>query len=116
MVVVDDDENFRTALTLLLQLDRFEVVGEATDGYEAVEVAARTQPAFVIVDTVLPGRDGQEAARLIREVAPEARIVASSGYLRERPPWADAFLDKTDIASFLTVLKGLSTEATPDAS
>ncbi|MDP9223449.1 MAG: response regulator transcription factor, partial [Actinomycetota bacterium] len=85
--MVDDDENFRMALALLLQLDRFEVVGQAADGYEAVEVTARTQPAFVIIDTMLPGRDGEEASKLIRESAPRATIIASSGSLRDTPPW-----------------------------
>jgi CheY-like chemotaxis protein len=104
-VVVDDDENFRIALTMMLELERFDVVGEASDGFEAVEVTERTQPAFVIIDQMLPGRDGAEAAVLIRERAPRSRIVASSGFLRSTPPWADAFADKTDVAAIPKLLR-----------
>jgi CheY-like chemotaxis protein len=106
-VVVDDDENFRFVLALMLQMERFDVVGEASDGFAAVEVTERTQPAFVIIDTMLPGQDGEAAARLIRERAPQTRIVASSGILRATPPWADTFADKTDVAAIPALLREL---------
>ena len=105
--MVDDDENFRIALKILLQMDGFDVVAEAADGFAAVDVTERTQPAFVIIDTMLPGRDGEEAATLIREKAPGSTIVASSGALRATPSWADAFVDKTDTAEIPQRLKRL---------
>jgi two-component system, NarL family, response regulator EvgA len=107
-VIVDDDENFRLALRMMLELERFDVVGEASDGFEAVDVSAQLQPAFVIIDTMLPGRDGSEAATLIREKAPASKIVASSGSLRAAPSWADAFADKTDAAAIPQLLTGLT--------
>jgi DNA-binding NarL/FixJ family response regulator len=107
-VVVDDDENFRFALKMMLGLERLDVIGEGADGYEAVEVTERVQPDFVIIDTLLPGRDGEEAAQLIRQRAPRAMIIASSGSLRECPPWADAFADKTDIAAIPKLLRELA--------
>jgi DNA-binding NarL/FixJ family response regulator len=113
-VIVDDDDNFRTVLKILLELDGFDVVAEAADGFEAVDVTERTQPAFVIIDTVLPGRDGEQAAELIRQGAPGSKIIASSGFLRSRPPWADAFADKTDIAAMSKLLKELGA-GTPHA-
>jgi DNA-binding NarL/FixJ family response regulator len=106
-VLVDDDENFRIALRLMLQADGFQVVGEASDGFEAVEVAALAQPHFVILDTVLPGKDGQAAAQMIRTLSPRSRIVASSGALRSAPEWADGFVDKTDVAQISGVLRRL---------
>ncbi|MEA2507384.1 MAG: hypothetical protein QOH48_2002 [Actinomycetota bacterium] len=107
-MVVDDDENFRFVLKMMLELEGVQVVGEAADGYEAVEVTEREQPAVVIIDTMLPGRDGEEAARLIRQRAPVAKIVASSGSLRECPPWADAFADKTDASKIPQLVKKLA--------
>ena len=91
----------------MLQLDGFEVVAEAADGFEAVDVTEETQPVFVIIDTMLPGRDGEEAAKMIRQRAPDSKIIASSGSLRSRPPWADAFADKTDIGAMSQLLKEL---------
>jgi CheY-like chemotaxis protein len=107
VVIVDDDENFRLALKMMLELERFDVVGEASDGFEAVDVTVKVQPAFVIIDTMLPGRDGEQAATLIREKAPGSVIVASSGALRATPSWADAFADKTDAAEIPQLLKRL---------
>ena len=107
-MVVDDDENFRIALKIMLQLDGFEVVAEAADGFEAVDVTEKTQPAFVIIDTMLPGQDGEQAAILIRQRAAGSKIIASSGFLTTRPPWADAFVDKTDIATISQLLKRLA--------
>jgi CheY-like chemotaxis protein len=111
---VDDDENFRFTLTLMLQLDGFDVVGQAGDGFEAVEVTEATQPSFVIIDTMLPGRDGEEAAALIRTRAPGSKIVASSGFLRSNPPWADAFADKTDVGRIPKLLRELAGDPPPD--
>jgi two-component system, response regulator PdtaR len=113
VVVVDDDENFRFVVKLTLELEGFEVVGEAGDGYEAVDVTIRTQPAFVVIDTMLPGRDGEAAAKLIREASPGSKIVASSGFLRARPAWADAFADKTDVAAIPQLLRMLGQGAPP---
>ena len=96
---------------MMLQLEGFDVVGEASDGYQAVEVTEKLQPAFVIVDTLLPGRDGQAAAELIRKTAAGSKIVASSGSLRATPPWADAFADKTDVAAIPKLLKKLAAES-----
>jgi CheY-like chemotaxis protein len=114
VVVVDDDENFRFALILMLQLEGFEVVGEAADGFEAVDVTEAAKPSFVIIDTMLPGRDGEEAAALIRTRAPGSKIIASSGFLRSTPTWADAFADKTDVAAIAKLLRELAGEGPPD--
>jgi CheY-like chemotaxis protein len=114
VVVVDDDENFRFTLTLMLQLDGFDVVGEAGDGFEAVEVTEAAQPSFVIIDTMLPGRDGEEAAAMIRTRAPGSKIIASSGFLRSNPLWADAFADKTDVGGISKLLKELAGGPPPD--
>jgi DNA-binding NarL/FixJ family response regulator len=79
--LVDDDEVFRTMLAALLAHAEggFEVVGHATNGAEGVGLAAALRPDVVLMDADLPLLDGIEAARLIRERAPETRIVLVSG-------------------------------------
>jgi DNA-binding NarL/FixJ family response regulator len=65
---------------VLEQAGLFTVVAEAGDGEEAVMQAARHQPDVVVLDVSMPKRDGLEALPLIREVAPNAKIVVLSGF------------------------------------
>lgn len=76
VVVVDDQELFRRGLTMLLGVeDRIEVVGEAGDGTEGIEVASRSAPDVVLLDVRMPRRSGIEACRAIKEAVPSAKIV-----------------------------------------
>ncbi len=79
--LVDDVRELRMLLRLVLEEDPgLEVVGEASDGREGVEGVERTQPDVVLLDLSMPDMDGLEAIPLIRERAPEARIVVLSGH------------------------------------
>lgn len=76
VVVVDDTDDIRKLLRLTLRRDgRFEVVGEAVDGIEAITVVATTQPDLVILDRQMPRLGGLEALPEIRAVAPHAHVV-----------------------------------------
>ena len=81
VVVVDDTEHVRRMLSEMLELDGFEVVGEAASGGEAVDVAGRTQPDVIVMDYKMPGVDGLSAARRIKETRPEQAIVLYTAYL-----------------------------------
>jgi DNA-binding NarL/FixJ family response regulator len=76
VAVVDDHELFRRGLTMLLTAeDDIEVVGEASDGIAATELAASTAPDVILMDVRMPKRSGIEACLAIKEVAPSARII-----------------------------------------
>ncbi|MBA2698827.1 MAG: response regulator transcription factor [Nocardioidaceae bacterium] len=76
VAVVDDQELFRRGLVMLLSVeDDIEVVGEASDGYEAAEIAASLVPDVVLLDVRMPKRTGIEACAAIKEVAPSANII-----------------------------------------
>src|SRR5919199_2373385 len=74
-LVVDDHPLTRDALAALLAQNGFDVVGQASDGEEAVSSARRLQPELVLLDLSMPGADGLTALPRLREAAPEAEIV-----------------------------------------
>lgn len=88
LLLVDDHAVVREGLRALLAGDpQFDVVGEAADGNDAVAAASRLQPDVVVMDVSLPGSNGVQATRRIKQQQPGTRVVAltvheESGYLR----------------------------------
>src|SRR5262249_28756079 len=81
VLVVDDHGVVREGLrTFLLLQDGIEVVGEATDGSEAVAAAAQLEPDVVLMDLVMPVLDGVEAMRRIRESRPQTRVIVLTSF------------------------------------
>ena len=76
VMIVDDHAIVRVGLKRVLDLsDEFEVVGLAADGEEAVRVAAEVSPDVVVMDVIMPRKNGVEACREIMESAPGVRVV-----------------------------------------
>ena len=76
VMIVDDHSIVRVGLKQVLdQSGEFEVVGQAADGEEAVRVAADVSPDVVVMDVMMPKKDGVEACREIMESAPETRVL-----------------------------------------
>jgi DNA-binding NarL/FixJ family response regulator len=80
VVLADDNPLFRDALATAFEADgRFDVVGCAADGAEALELGRRLEPDVVVMDVEMPRMDGIEATRLLHESTPEARVLLVSG-------------------------------------
>jgi DNA-binding NarL/FixJ family response regulator len=76
VLVVDEQSLFRTGLRLVLsEVEGIDVVGEATDGYQALERARELQPDVVVMEVRLPVMDGIETARHLRREVPATSIL-----------------------------------------
>lgn len=75
-LIVEDHVDFRAFLRSKLQeATQCVIVGECTDGLEAVERAKELQPDLILLDLALPQLNGMEAARRIRKISPNSKIV-----------------------------------------
>ncbi len=74
-MLADDHRMLREGLRRSMVERGFDVVGEARDGAEAVELAAALRPDVVLMDVTMPELDGVEATRLIKARVPEVRVV-----------------------------------------
>ena len=76
ILAVDDYEPFRRFIcSTLRKRPELQIVGEATDGLEAVQKAEALQPDLIVLDIGLPTLNGIEAARRIRKLSPESKIL-----------------------------------------
>ena len=106
VLIVDDSPQVRQELRTLLPLaGDIEIVGEATDGLEAVRLAEALQPEVVLMDLEMPVMDGYEAARQIKSRWPACRVVALTvhGYEAARQKAMQAGVD-------VFLVKGVSVE------
>lgn len=81
VLLADDHAVVRHGLRVFLDLKKdIDVVGEAADGGEAVEQAKTLRPDVVLMDLVMPGLDGIEATRSVREVSPESQVLVLTSF------------------------------------
>src|SRR2546430_11595718 len=73
--IADDHPLFRDGLKSLLQAEGHDVVGEARDGREAVELAKRLHPELVLMDVSMPNVDGLAATRTLVSEMPEVKVI-----------------------------------------
>ena len=76
VMVVDDHPIMRNGLQYTLEASgRFEVVGQAKDGEEAVRTVEEIDPQVIVMDVIMPNKDGIDACREIQELLPETRVL-----------------------------------------
>jgi DNA-binding NarL/FixJ family response regulator len=81
VLVADDDPIIRESLAAILEgQPDMEVVGEAADGQQAVELVGRLHPAVVLTDIGMPRVDGIEATRQIKRLAPSTAVIFLTVY------------------------------------
>ena len=109
VLLVDDDVRVRQALTSILkEYSNIEVVGEASDGDEAVNRVGLLRPAVVVMDIRMKKMDGITAARLIKAQHPDVLVVGCSAHSQEYNIYAmkrvcafEALLKKEDASKEL---------------
>ncbi len=82
ILIADDNPHVRHALRALLEHNpEWQVCGEAVDGRDAVSKARQLSPDVVVLDFLMPGLNGLEAAREIHKSVPSARMLMCTMYL-----------------------------------
>ena len=81
VLVVDDTEHVRRMLRSMLELDGFEVVGEAGSGPDAVDLIAGTPADVVVIDYKMPDVDGLETAARIRAIRPTQVMIMYTAFV-----------------------------------
>ena len=114
VLIVDDHPIVRLSLRLLLERERFHVVGEVGNGSEVAQVARELRPDVVILDIGLPGLDGMEVIKRLQSLEPAPKIMVLTGqatdlYVRRcLDAWIGAFVTKEeDHEALLFALKAL---------
>ena len=104
VLVVDDHALFADALTMFLQRDeRIEVVGVASSGQEAIDLAQARLADVVLMDIFMRGMDGLEATKRLRAIRPETHVIVLTGLSGDeiggeaRAAGADGHLQKGDV-------------------
>ena len=110
VLIVDDNPDVRFLARLTIESDSCEVVGEATNGVEALSVAEELKPDAIVIDNRMPLMDGIEATKILRHRFPDLRIIVMSGsddplMVKEiSAAGADAAVDKENLEELVVHL------------
>jgi len=100
VLIVDDHELIRTGISrLLADFDKINVVGEVSNGEDAVSLARKERPHVVLMDADMPGIGGLEATRRLVRYDPDIKVIAVTVYNEE--PYPTKFM-QSGAAGYLT--------------
>ena len=112
ILVIDDERTVRDMLRNLLVSARYQVT-EAPDGDEGLRLYRAESPDLLITDVYMPGKDGLQVIKEVREEDPDAKIIAIAAHALEALPLAkEAGADRTigkpfDVHKLLEMVQGL---------
>jgi DNA-binding NarL/FixJ family response regulator len=109
VILVDDDPSVRTVMRAGLERMGIDIVGEGADGIEAVEVVRQLQPDVVLMDLQMPGMNGFEATREIKQHLPLVQVVFVTVYDDPHPTQS-----AEDVGAYAYLLKDSSFELIRD--
>ena len=117
VLIADDHSIMREGLQLMLERsEEFEVVGQARDGVEAVTAASELSPDVIVMDVMMPKKDGVEACREIMESLPDTRVIMltasteADAVIEAVAAGATGYLQKVSgMDRFLSTVKGVTT-------
>jgi CheY-like chemotaxis protein len=103
-LIVDDNEDFLASASRLLKSQGLEVVGCASSGEQALELAEKHRPDVALVDVELGDEDGVAVAEQLRERSPSSSVILISAYDRDElaaliGPASDRFLPKNRLSA-----------------
>ncbi len=115
VMIADDHAILRQALRLLLEArDEVEVVGEATNGREAIDLAERSRPDVILMDMAMPGLNGIEATRQIRKRVTRSRVLMLTAYVEDdqilealRAGASGYIVKRSDISELLLAIQAI---------
>lgn len=115
LLIVDDHTLLRQALRSMLDAeDAIEIVGEAVNGRDAVELAEQLRPDVVLMDMVMPGLNGIEATRQLTKRVPTTRVLILTAYLEDdrllealRSGAAGYVVKKSDLAELMLAIQSV---------
>jgi CheY-like chemotaxis protein len=103
VLVIDDDPAIRNLLRIMLEVEGHSVL-DAENGSLGLAVASTHQPDVVVLDYMMPDRDGESVGMSLRRLAPDSTVIAFSACLVSKPYWADRFVAKSDIEDLLELV------------
>lgn len=83
VLIAEDSPTTMMAIRTMLKLNGFEVVGEASDGNEAVKIYTKTKPDVVLMDLAMPKMHGLDALKAILRTDPDAKIIVITAIYSE---------------------------------
>jgi chemotaxis response regulator CheB len=120
ILIADDHESVLRRVRAMLEGDPvWEVCGDAVDGREAIDKAAKLHPDLVILDFAMPRLNGLEAASQIKSLLPEVPIVMFTMYssqIKSEVPDNYRVVDKTESQSLIPAMKDLLGMDSPEAA
>lgn len=84
LLLVDDHAVVRQGLKMFLKSEEeFVVIGEASNGHQAIDMARQLQPDVILMDLLMPGMNGIDATRTIRQEMPDTEVIALTSVLED---------------------------------